>query len=204
MNIGTHRIRIRFQADPVISGVNAAIPDLHVVAGVNIHAVIVMASMGTDDQIMDLHMTAFDVMLHPENGILHRQSGHFHIFTIPEPDHPGFGPVNRHIMRRIKGTAPVDHSFAFQGDIFLIQGKKQRADPVPAFVKGNGGGIVMVFTIKSTNSQNNLYNKWLDNFEKQIGLEKKRARYSSLLYNATQTIQSFYPLCIFLGGYLLV
>ena len=61
-----------------------------------------------------------------------------------------------------------------------------------------------IFTIKSTNSQNNLYNKWLDNFEKQIGLEKKRARYSSLLYNATQTIQSFYPLCIFLGGYLLV
>lgn len=61
-----------------------------------------------------------------------------------------------------------------------------------------------IFTIKSTNSQNNLYNKWQDNFEKQIELEKKRATYSSLLYNATQTIQSFYPLCIFLGGYLLV
>ncbi|WP_458458224.1 peptidase domain-containing ABC transporter [Pseudobutyrivibrio sp.] len=61
-----------------------------------------------------------------------------------------------------------------------------------------------IFTVKSTNSQQNLFTKWQDNFEKQIGLEKKRAKYTSLLYNATQTIQSFYPLSIFLGGYLLV
>ncbi|MCR4567497.1 MAG: peptidase domain-containing ABC transporter [Pseudobutyrivibrio sp.] len=61
-----------------------------------------------------------------------------------------------------------------------------------------------IFTIKSTNSQKNLFNKWSDNFEKQIGLEKKRAKYSSILSNATQTIQSVYPLCIFLGGYFLM
>lgn len=61
-----------------------------------------------------------------------------------------------------------------------------------------------IFTIKSTNSQENLFYRWQNNFEKQIGLEKKRAKYSSLLYNATQTIQSFYPLSIFLAGYSLV
>lgn len=61
-----------------------------------------------------------------------------------------------------------------------------------------------IFTIKSTNSQRNLFTKWSDNFDKQIGLEKKRAKYASYLYNATQTIQIFYPLCIFLGGYFLV
>ncbi|MBO4456620.1 MAG: peptidase domain-containing ABC transporter [Butyrivibrio sp.] len=61
-----------------------------------------------------------------------------------------------------------------------------------------------IFTIKSTNSQKNLFNKWRDNFDDQIGLEKRRARFSSILCNATQTIQSFYPLWIFLGGYLLV
>ena len=61
-----------------------------------------------------------------------------------------------------------------------------------------------IFTIKSTNSQKNLFYKWQDNFEKQIGLEKKRAKYASFLYNATQTIQIFYPLSIFLGGYYLI
>ena len=61
-----------------------------------------------------------------------------------------------------------------------------------------------IFTIKSTNSQRNLFTKWQDNFDKQIGLETKRAKYSSYLDNATQTIQLFYPLCIFLGGYFLV
>lgn len=60
-----------------------------------------------------------------------------------------------------------------------------------------------IFTIKSTNSQKNMYNKWENNFNEQIGMEKEKAKYASLLSNIPQTIQTFYPLVIFLIGYVL-
>ncbi|PXV91684.1 ABC-type bacteriocin/lantibiotic exporter with double-glycine peptidase domain [Lachnotalea glycerini] len=61
-----------------------------------------------------------------------------------------------------------------------------------------------IFTIKSTNSQRNMYCKWEDNFDKQVGLEKEKAKCSSILSNMTQTIQTFYSLFIIFGGYVLV
>lgn len=61
-----------------------------------------------------------------------------------------------------------------------------------------------IFTIKSTNSQNNMYSKWEKNFNEQIKMEKERARYASVLSNIPQTIQIFYPLVIFLIGYVLI
>ncbi len=60
-----------------------------------------------------------------------------------------------------------------------------------------------IFTIKSTNSQKNIYSKWENNFSDQIRMEKVRAKYASLLSNIPQTIQTFYPLVIFLIGYVL-
>ncbi len=60
-----------------------------------------------------------------------------------------------------------------------------------------------IFTIKSTNSQNNMYKKWENNFNEQISIEKEKAKYASLLSNIPQTIQMFYPLLIFLIGYIL-
>lgn len=60
-----------------------------------------------------------------------------------------------------------------------------------------------IFTIKSTNSQNNVYSKWEDNFNEQIVLERTKAKYSSILSNVPQSIQTFYPLLIFLIGYIL-
>lgn len=61
-----------------------------------------------------------------------------------------------------------------------------------------------IFTIKSTNSQKNKFSKWLENFDTQIGLEKEKSKYSSFLFNLTQTIYSFYSLCIIFFGYNLV
>lgn len=60
-----------------------------------------------------------------------------------------------------------------------------------------------IFTIKSTNSQKNMYSKWENNFCEQIGMEKQKAKYASLLSNIPQTIQTFYPLVIFIIGYVL-
>lgn len=51
-----------------------------------------------------------------------------------------------------------------------------------------------IFTIKSTNSQKNMYGKWESNFEEQIKMEKRKAKYTSILTNIPQTIQTFYPL----------
>lgn len=61
-----------------------------------------------------------------------------------------------------------------------------------------------IFTIKSTNSQNNMYNKWENNFREQIGMEKEKSKYASLFSNIPQTMQIFYPLLIFLIGNILV
>ncbi len=61
-----------------------------------------------------------------------------------------------------------------------------------------------VFTIKSTNSQNNMYNKWKNNFSEQIKMEKEKSKYASLFSNIPETIQIFYPLIIFLIGHILV
>lgn len=61
-----------------------------------------------------------------------------------------------------------------------------------------------VFTIKSTNSQKNMYGKWESNFDEQIKMEKEKAKYASFLSNIPQTIQTFYPLVIFLLGYILI
>ena len=61
-----------------------------------------------------------------------------------------------------------------------------------------------IFTIKSTNSQKNIYGKWEDNFDKQVDLEKEKAKCSSILSNVTHTIQVFYSLFIIFGGYVLV
>lgn len=60
-----------------------------------------------------------------------------------------------------------------------------------------------IFTIKSTNSQINMYNKWESNFNEQIVMERTKAKYSSILSNLPQSIQTFYPLLIFLIGYTL-
>lgn len=60
-----------------------------------------------------------------------------------------------------------------------------------------------IFTIKSTNSQKNIYNKWENNFCEQIEMEKEKAKYASFFSNIPQTIQAFYPLVIFLIGYIL-
>ncbi|EDT23015.1 peptidase domain-containing ABC transporter [Clostridium perfringens] len=61
-----------------------------------------------------------------------------------------------------------------------------------------------IFTIKSTNSQSNIYSKWEKNFSEQIKMEKEKSKYSSLLSNVPETIQIFYPLFIFLIGNLLI
>lgn len=58
-----------------------------------------------------------------------------------------------------------------------------------------------IFTIKSTNSQKNMYGKWESNFEEQIKMEKRKAKYTSILTNIPQTIQTFYPLLIYVIGY---
>ncbi|AJS60513.1 peptidase domain-containing ABC transporter [Paenibacillus sp. IHBB 10380] len=60
-----------------------------------------------------------------------------------------------------------------------------------------------IFTIKSTNSQKNMYSKWESNFNEQIVMERTKAKYSSILSNLPQSIQTFYPLMIFLIGYTL-
>lgn len=60
-----------------------------------------------------------------------------------------------------------------------------------------------IFTIKSTNSQKNIYSKWEQNFNEQIVLERTKAKYSSILSNVPQSIQTFYALLIFLIGYIL-
>ena len=61
-----------------------------------------------------------------------------------------------------------------------------------------------IFTIKSTNSQKNIYIKWEDNYEKQIGFEKEKARANSLSANIPQTIQAFYSVIVYAIGYILV
>ncbi|WP_242951128.1 peptidase domain-containing ABC transporter [Butyrivibrio fibrisolvens] len=61
-----------------------------------------------------------------------------------------------------------------------------------------------VFTIKSTNSQKNIFNKWKENFDKQVEYEKSRANCNSVFSNLSQSIYSFYPLLIILVGYFLV
>jgi ABC-type bacteriocin/lantibiotic exporter with double-glycine peptidase domain len=48
-----------------------------------------------------------------------------------------------------------------------------------------------------------MYSKWENNFCEQIGMEKQKAKYASLLSNIPQTIQTFYPLVIFIIGYVL-
>lgn len=57
-----------------------------------------------------------------------------------------------------------------------------------------------VFTIKSTNSQKNMYDKWKTNFIEQIRMEKTKAKYVSIFANIPEIIQAFYPLLIFLIG----
>ena len=101
-----------------------------------------MASVGADHQIVEFDMAALDVVLHPENGVHHGQVCNFHIFTRPEPDDTGLGLVDLYIVGRVKGTASVDESFTFDGDILFLKGKKQCPDPFPSLVEGNGGGEV--------------------------------------------------------------
>lgn len=60
-----------------------------------------------------------------------------------------------------------------------------------------------IFTIKSTNSQNNMYSKWKKNFDNQIIMEKEKSKYASIFFNIPQTIQAFYSLIIYFIGYLL-
>ena len=61
-----------------------------------------------------------------------------------------------------------------------------------------------IFTIKSTNAQTCLYEKWKKNFDEQILLEKKRAKYMSVLSNIPFSLQVFYPLMVFILGYFLI
>lgn len=46
-----------------------------------------------------------------------------------------------------------------------------------------------------------MYGKWESNFEEQIKMEKRKAKYTSILTNIPQTIQTFYPLLIYVIGY---
>lgn len=61
-----------------------------------------------------------------------------------------------------------------------------------------------IFTIKSTNSQKNMYIKWRENYDKQIVYEKEKARANSVSANVPQTIQTFYSVIIYAIGYILV
>lgn len=61
-----------------------------------------------------------------------------------------------------------------------------------------------IFTIKSTNAQACLYNKWKKNFDEQIFLEKKRAKYMSVIANIPFSLEVFYPLIVFILGYFLI
>ncbi|MFG5564595.1 peptidase domain-containing ABC transporter [Enterococcus faecalis] len=61
-----------------------------------------------------------------------------------------------------------------------------------------------VFTIKATNSQKHMYEKWKENYEKQINYEKEKAKYNSIFANIPQMIQAFYALLIYVCGYYLV
>ncbi|CRH22069.1 Cytolysin B transport protein [Carnobacterium maltaromaticum] len=61
-----------------------------------------------------------------------------------------------------------------------------------------------IFTIKSTNSQKNMYEKWEKNYDEQIIYEKEKAKYNSFLANIPQTIQTFYSLIIYAVGYFLI
>ncbi|MGV8974720.1 peptidase domain-containing ABC transporter [Lactococcus lactis] len=61
-----------------------------------------------------------------------------------------------------------------------------------------------IFTIKATNSQERFYENWISNFNKQIAIEKSKAKYSSILLNIPQSLQVFYSLIIIFIGYFLV
>ncbi len=61
-----------------------------------------------------------------------------------------------------------------------------------------------IFTIKSINSQNIIFKKWLENFDKQIKIEKLKSKNVSIFENISQTIQIIYPLIIFIIGHILV
>ncbi|CDR52647.1 peptidase domain-containing ABC transporter [Staphylococcus schweitzeri] len=61
-----------------------------------------------------------------------------------------------------------------------------------------------IFTIKATNSQGYIFNKWSLNFEEQIYYEKKKAKYNSILANIPQMMQTFYTLIIYVFGYYLI
>lgn len=61
-----------------------------------------------------------------------------------------------------------------------------------------------IFTIKATNSQENMYDKWEKSFDKQIFYEKEKAKYNSILANIPQTIQTFYAVIIYTVGFLLI
>ncbi|MBO0466673.1 peptidase domain-containing ABC transporter [Enterococcus plantarum] len=61
-----------------------------------------------------------------------------------------------------------------------------------------------IFTIKSTNSQKNMYMKWQNNYEKQISFEKEKAKANSISANIPQTIQTFYSVIVYAIGYILV
>ena len=67
IHIGTGGVGTCFQTDTVIAGIHPALPDLHIVTGVDVNTVIIFTTVGTDCQIVDLDVTAFDIMLHPEN-----------------------------------------------------------------------------------------------------------------------------------------
>ncbi|WP_347963120.1 peptidase domain-containing ABC transporter [Lactococcus formosensis] len=61
-----------------------------------------------------------------------------------------------------------------------------------------------IFTVKATSSYEYIYKNWSDNFGQQIIMERTKAKYSSILTNIPNSIQSFYPLIIFFFGYLMV
>ncbi len=61
-----------------------------------------------------------------------------------------------------------------------------------------------IFTIKSTNSQENVFNKWQDNYDSQIKWDIKRANYMAVLGNITTTIQGCYSIFVYIIGYILV
>ncbi len=57
-----------------------------------------------------------------------------------------------------------------------------------------------ISTIKSTASQRNIFKKWSKNFEEQLFYEVKRANYSSIFMNFSQSLQVLYTLIIYVVG----
>ncbi|UJS29011.1 peptidase domain-containing ABC transporter (plasmid) [Macrococcoides canis] len=61
-----------------------------------------------------------------------------------------------------------------------------------------------IYTVKATNSQRLMFERWEEKFNKSIDYDIRKAKYSSIYRNISETINMFYPLIIFGIGSLIV